>query len=477
MSILKGRVEQYADDQIIVALPDLGEVRRVLGEFGLEPGSETTDQRLGLALLELTRLEQGMRRIRQDAAGADLVRAATAAWQADVDVGMRPSEVPDLDLLLLFLRGYFRERFSGWVPTMGKNNVVSHPGLAGFPHLRGGGPDQPAVLPVDPHLRGGGPDQPAVLPVDPHLRGGGPDQPPVLPVDPHLRGGGPDQPAGEPTVPWRRREARPGAGVRVGLLDTRLSAHPWLAGAYTAALDALIEPGSGDTLQPATAGHATFVAGLILCRAPGAVLEVRAVLDAQSLGSVWDAARHIAELTGSGLDVLNLSFGCFTDDGQPPLALATAIGLMRPQTVVVAAAGNYDQVDLTDGLTRTTPMWPAALDEVIAVGAADGNGEFASFSPDLPWIDFLAPGVDVESTFLTGRVRIGSPEGEGRHAEEALEEFDGWAQWSGTSFAAASVSGAIAARIEPGHRTASEALDMLRKPRQSGPDSDIRPLS
>jgi membrane-anchored mycosin MYCP len=36
------------------------------------------------------------------------------------------------------------------------------------------------------------------------------------------------------------------------------------------------------------------------------------------------------------------------------------------------------------------------------------------------------------------------------------------ARWSGTSFAAATVSGAIASRTEPGRRTAHEALDELR---------------
>jgi membrane-anchored mycosin MYCP len=426
MAVLKGRVERYYDDQMIVALPDLHEVQRVLDEFGLDPGHESRAEQLGLALLTLPRLAADIRRLRQDQDGADLIRAATAAWQADVAAGRRAGEIPDLDLLLLVLRGYFRERFSNWAPTMGKNNVVSHPGLAGDPHLRGGDFGDP----------------------------------------------------GDPTVePWPPREAQPGARVRVGLLDTRLWQNPWLAGAYTAAPEALIQPESDDSeTRPATAGHATFVAGLILRRAPGAVLEVRAVLDAEALGNVWNAAKHMADLTRSGLDVLNVSLGCFTDDGQPPLALATAIGLMRPQTVVVAAAGNYGQADLTQGLTRTTPMWPAALDGVIAVGAADGEGKPAAFSPELPWIDFLAPGVDVKSTYLMGRISTESPGTEGKHAAETPEEFAGWARWSGTSFAAASVSGAIAARTEPGHRTAVEALDLLRKPSQSGPDSDIRPL-
>ncbi|WP_045875919.1 S8 family serine peptidase [Pseudofrankia sp. DC12] len=34
----------------------------------------------------------------------------------------------------------------------------------------------------------------------------------------------------------------------------------------------------------------------------------------------------------------------------------------------------------------------------------------------------------------------------------ATAKFDGYARWSGTSFAAANVSGAVAALVEPGHR-------------------------
>jgi membrane-anchored mycosin MYCP len=119
------------------------------------------------------------------------------------------------------------------------------------------------------------------------------------------------------------------------------------------------------------------------------------------------------------------------------------------------------------------PMWPAALDDVVAVGASDGNGHHAQFSPDLPWVNFLAPGVGVDSTYLTGRIRAGSQD---VHTTTTSEPFTGWANWSGTSFAAASVSGAIAARIKPGHRTAREALDDLHNRPPADHDNDIVPL-
>ena len=80
----------------------------------------------------------------------------------------------------------------------------------------------------------------------------------------------------------------------------------------------------------------------------------------------------------------------------------------------------------------------------------------APFSPDAPWVDALAPGVDVVSTC------------------DAVGDGTGvFARWSGTSFAAAAVTGAIAALVGPG-RTARQAWEQLR---DEGPhDEDGRPV-
>lgn len=58
-----------------------------------------------------------------------------------------------------------------------------------------------------------------------------------------------------------------------------------------------------------------------------------------------------------------------------------------------------------------------------------------------------APGVNVRSTYLDG----GYLEADGQ-----LEQLDGWARWSGTSFAAPQVAAAIARRVRAG-ATAREA--------------------
>jgi subtilisin family serine protease len=104
-------------------------------------------------------------------------------------------------------------------------------------------------------------------------------------------------------------------------------------------------------------------------------------------------------------------------------------------------------------------MWPAALDEVVGVATMDGEGRRPSWSPDpdLPWIDATARGEDVTSTYLAGKVDL--------HTVNRVvdEPFNGYARWSGTSFSAAQVSGAIAASVVAGETGAVTALAELKQ--------------
>jgi subtilisin family serine protease len=247
----------------------------------------------------------------------------------------------------------------------------------------------------------------------------------------------------------------------VAVLDTPIYPHTRLAGRYISAPGSLLPVDGG--VRPWSAGHATFVAGLILQQAPAAELRIESVLDADgSTVDVWTVARRLVRYADLGFDVMNLSFGCFTIDGRPPLVLERAIGRITPNTVVVAAAGNYGDPDSglsVDELPKpTTPIWPAAFDEAVAVGALDGEKP-AVFNSTGAWVKLMAPGVDVQSTYLIGEVT-------GHDSQDAPEEretFQGMAQWSGSSFAAAVVTGAIAALTVPGQRSAYEALELIRE--------------
>ncbi|OPG14322.1 S8/S53 family peptidase [Microbispora sp. GKU 823] len=154
-------------------------------------------------------------------------------------------------------------------------------------------------------------------------------------------------------------------------------------------------------------------------------------------------------------DILNLSLGCFTLSGGPPLVIARAIERLAPRVLVVAAAGNHGALPhLSSGRSRRSACWPAAVPPVVAVGAygtVDGHPVMPGWSPDLPWVACLAPGEGVVGSYLTGEVDI-----DGRR-----QTFQGHARWSGTSFSAALVTGAVAARTVPGSVTPRQALDKL----------------
>jgi subtilisin family serine protease len=308
---------------------------------------------------------------------------------------------------------------------MGKNRVLDR--IDGAGHIEGGG-----------GVGGAG-----------HIEGGG---------------GGLPKPVGADQIPPATGPER-GRDVRVAVLDTKLYPHADLAGRYnTDGPKALLRDPAG---VPYHAGHATFVAGLITQRASRAVMDVHNALDNEAEATAWEVARKMVEFADAEVAVLNMSMGCFTDDGQPPLLFERAVKLLTPDVVIVAAAGNHGAGDSHYNVTPKTPFWPAALDDVVAVGAHDSTGERAAFSPDTPWITLSAPGVDVASTFLQGKIEV-PVEGD----TTALRGYDGYASWSGTSFSAAIVTGEIAAGTVPGERSAREALhDLLQQtPGHGGAD-------
>lgn len=291
---------------------------------------------------------------------------------------------------------------------------------------------------------------------------------------PHIGTGAPMAAAGYPHVladgSFRLAKASEngrGRGVRVGILDTRVYPNEQLAGRYMA--DAASElPAQAKEPISHYEGHATFIAGLVLAQAPNAELEIHDVLHGdEARATTWELATSMARLAGSGVDVLNLSLACQTQDGQPPMVLARAVDLLSPEMVIVAAAGNIDN-ELVDG---TKPMWPAAFDKVISVGACDDQGNVADFSPDAPWVDLLAPGVDVSSTYLVGKVTIRCGGHDDGHGSPVA--FDGCAEWSGTSFAAATVSGVIATELASGNAP-RPALRVLRERLAHGAVDGIR---
>jgi len=451
MAVHRGWVETFQDDQLIVALSDLGTVTHALAGLEIHPGRIRKSAALGLALVSKlpdAEVKAAVDRLTHDPViGQELNRFRDEREQA------HPRTLATLDLLIKGIRLQFAQRFPGWEVTIGKNYGPSL--VMGHPHVGGGGDGDPR------------PTAEAVRP--PHVGGGGE-------AEPRPTGAGPGQP-----VFGRHQPRQRGHGVRVGLLDTRIFPSKSLTGHYIAAPDDVLDPNKRSFTM--FDGHCAFVASCIVQRAPAAELHVRHVLNSQGIGWAWDVAVSIAEMAQSGLDVVNLSLGEFlTDDDSAPMVLETAVRHFSQDTVVVAAAGNNgDARELTrelvhEGVKPDSASYPAALPDVVGVGALDQDGKRAAFTPSpAPWIALLAPGVGLTGAFVDGDVTIQHKNRDGHVTSSETVHFDGTATWEGCSFAAGIVSGELAARTVPGHRSARQALDELLRPEPGQARGDIIP--
>ena len=417
MAIYRGRVEAFHDDQLIVAIPELRVVTQGLTELGVRWGAIDESAPLGLARIrDLSGVGQATAVIAQDRViGTDIERFR--GDHADLRGGQ---EAADLEIVIKALRLRLAQRFPGWEVTIGKNY-------------------RPSLLQGHPHYGGGQ--------------------------------GNPKPTSAEFALPDSER----GRGVRVGVLDTQLFPARALTGHYIARPDDLLNPGQGKFTM--FDGHCAFVSSRILRQAPAAELHLHHVLDSRGDGSAWDAAEAMAEMAAKGLDVVNLSFGEFlTDDNTAPMVLQAAVKGFSPETVVVAAAANNGNAsELTpeqksSGIRPNSASYPAALPDIVGVGSLDENGEPAAFTPSpAPWISLLAPGVGLIGAYVQGDVILESRDKDGHLVGERSVSFDGKAEWEGNSFAAAIVTGEIAAGTLPGRRSARQALeDLLRiEPGQS----------
>jgi hypothetical protein len=277
----------------------------------------------------------------------------------------------------------------------------------------------------------------------------------------HLSGSIP-QPTTESLAPFAAGAGpAAGAGVTVAILDSGAAlGHAWFAGRVEGDIEAPKLDARG-RLQ-CNSGHGTFVVGMVLRRAPGARVTAYQVFDDGMIVDDFTVARRLLDLAASDAKVVNLSIGGYTHDDLGMVAISAALRHLfehRPDTVVVAAAGN----DATN-----KPCFPAADHRVVAVGAVrpDGSGGWrrACFSNYGPWVDACAPGVGLLSTFVDHdgplvpnevlTQCIGHLGGEDRMP---VGRFTGWARWSGTSFAAPVVAAQIAAAIAEG-RSGPEAV-------------------
>ncbi len=228
-----------------------------------------------------------------------------------------------------------------------------------------------------------------------------------------------------------------GRDVRIAVLDTGYTTgHKWLDACVQGdgVVAELLDDLSADGALDDEAGHGTFIAGIINRLAPSAQITACQVLLSDGWGDEVTIANAISDHADA--DILNLSFGAYTHGNLPPIALVNVLRRIPRTSVVIAAAGNAD----TD-----VPFWPAALKQVWAVAAVDDAGQRSCYSNYGHWVDCAAPGDDVISTFPDFDPGDGNP-------------FQGWARWSGTSFAAPYLAGLVAAEMTAGGGPASCAI-------------------
>jgi type VII secretion-associated serine protease mycosin len=209
-----------------------------------------------------------------------------------------------------------------------------------------------------------------------------------------------------------------GNGVTVAVVDSGVTPHIDVVKNLKRGTDTV--PGSGGFGQvDDKLGHGTTMAGIIAghghSKNSGAlgIAPEATLVPIKSVGTGDDGTgvtSGIEWAANNGARVINVSVAA-PRGRLLNSAISTAA---RMDSVVVAAAGNKsDTLQLA---------YPAAIPDVLAVGATDRNGKHANFSVTSPEVDLCAPGVDIVTTFQRDKYQKGN----------------------GTSQAAAIVSGAAA---------------------------------
>lgn len=216
--------------------------------------------------------------------------------------------------------------------------------------------------------------------------------------------------------------------VTVAVLDTGVSAsHPDLSGQLVNGRN--FSDGNPDEWEHGLDDHGTRVAGVISAVhdngidvagvSRGAKIMPVRVLNDLGLAFPSDAAPGVVWAADNGADILNMSFGWPEDILGGVEVLHDAVQYAYESgCLLVASSGNLSDIDV---------LYPAAFEEVMAVGATDNRDKLWANSTRGPELSIVAPGKSV----LVLRDDPFQP--------ETTSAFD-----NGTSFAAPMVAGAAA---------------------------------
>lgn len=278
-------------------------------------------------------------------------------------------------------------------------------------------------------------------------------------------------------IAWSQARQLPGykmpTNIDVAVLDTGVDVdHPDLVGAiadYKWQHPDLSQPSS----QKDIVGHGTHVAGTIgaginnglgingICRPRIHCWKIFSDQPtynpfSNSFGYTVDPIiylRALLDCVSSNIDVVNLSIG---GPGRPSAPEAKAFqSLIQKGTIVVAAMGNEREFG-------SPTSYPAAITDVIAVGATGIADTVSGFSNSGGHILMCAPGEAIWSTLPTYPGQTGfdaalGPDGRPRQGKARRRAVD-YAAWEGTSMATPHVTASVALYLAKGGATGTTAV-------------------
>ena len=214
----------------------------------------------------------------------------------------------------------------------------------------------------------------------------------------------------------------PGRAVRIAILDTGLSRLQTALWNKTDAFIDAVTPGgnandtitgtdsNGNGVKDEGVGHGTMVAGIIDQVAPQVHFVIARVADSDGRASAWTLTQGLAFAVVSKAEVANISMG---SSSRVAAMTDVAEWCETNGLLIVAAIGNASQ---------NGAYYPARVSKVLCVSGLNSDNTKATFSNWDGACSGAAPAVGIASQWWDGNIAV----------------------WSGTSFAAPFVSGAIA---------------------------------